>query len=118
MDELKIERITDEELAQFSDSDLRAAYLYYLMNRGYTYDEKIIKEEASDEAGEVRPRGMAQVHGALIEARHDAEEVLDGSCRVHQLVRLELGDGDGHVDFINGTGNVYAVTIVEALRHG
>ena len=49
LDELKIERITDEELAQFSDSDLRAAYLYYLMNRGYTYDEKIIKEEASDE---------------------------------------------------------------------
>lgn len=49
LDELKIERITDEELAQFSDTDLQAAYLYYLMNRGYTYDEKIIKEEATDE---------------------------------------------------------------------
>ena len=49
LDELKIERITDEELAQFSDADLKAAYLYYLMNRGYTYDEKIIKEEATDE---------------------------------------------------------------------
>ena len=49
LDELKIERITGEELAQFSDADLQAAYLYYLMNRGYTYDEKIIKEEATDE---------------------------------------------------------------------
>ena len=49
LDELKIERITDEELAQFSDTDLQAAYLYYLMNRGYTYDEKIIKDEASDQ---------------------------------------------------------------------
>ena len=42
LEELKIERITDEELASFTDSDLKAAYLYYLMNKGYTYDEKII----------------------------------------------------------------------------
>ena len=49
LEELKIERITDEELASFTDSDLKAAYLYYLMNKGYTYDEKIIKEEATDE---------------------------------------------------------------------
>ena len=49
LEELKIERITDEELASFTDDDLKAAYLYYLMNKGYTYDEKIIKEEATDE---------------------------------------------------------------------
>lgn len=47
--ELKIERITEEELATFTDADLKAAYLYYLMNKGYTYDEKTIKEEATDE---------------------------------------------------------------------
>ena len=47
--ELKIKRITDSELNSFSEEDLRAAYLYYLMNRGYTYDEKIIKDEASDQ---------------------------------------------------------------------
>ena len=48
LEELKIERITDSELATFTDADLKAAYLYYLMNKGYTYDEKIIKEEATD----------------------------------------------------------------------
>lgn len=49
LDELKIERITEKELATFTEADLKAAYLYYLMNKGYTYDEKIIKEEATDE---------------------------------------------------------------------
>ena len=49
LEELKIERITDSELASFTEEDLRAAYLYYLMNKGYTYDEKTIKEEATDQ---------------------------------------------------------------------
>lgn len=49
LDELKIERITEEELATFTEADLKAAYLYYLMNKGYTYDEKTIKGEATDE---------------------------------------------------------------------
>ena len=48
LEELKIERITDNELDKFSDSDLKAAYLYYLMNKGYTYDEKTIKVNAED----------------------------------------------------------------------
>jgi len=39
----KIERITIEELSAFTDVDKEAAYLYYLMNKGYSYDEKIIK---------------------------------------------------------------------------
>lgn len=46
--ELKIERITDSEIGSFNDSDIRAGYLYYLMNRGYSYEEKIIKSNASD----------------------------------------------------------------------
>ena len=49
LEELKIERITDSELASFTEEDLKAAYLYYLMNHGYTYEEKIIKENASDQ---------------------------------------------------------------------
>lgn len=49
LEELKIKRITEEELASFTEEDTKAAYLYYLMNKGYTYDEKVIKEEASDE---------------------------------------------------------------------
>ncbi len=40
---LKLERVTLEELENFSQEDQAAAYLYYLMNKGYTYDEKVIK---------------------------------------------------------------------------
>ena len=43
--ELKIERVTEEELSSFTDEDNKASYLYYLMNKGYSYDDKIIKNE-------------------------------------------------------------------------
>ncbi len=47
---LKIERITTYDLSFLNEQDKQAAYLYYLMNKGYYYDEKIIKdEEVSDE---------------------------------------------------------------------
>ena len=50
IENLKISRISDEELNKFSDEDNKAAYLYYLMNKGYTYDEKVIKyDDVSDE---------------------------------------------------------------------
>lgn len=49
LEELKIERITEEELSIFSEEDLEVAYLYYLMNHGYTYEEKNIKVDATDE---------------------------------------------------------------------
>ncbi len=45
---LKLERITSEELSKYNDLDKEAAYIYYLMNTGYYYDEKIIKTYASD----------------------------------------------------------------------
>lgn len=48
LEEFKIKRITEEELGSLNDIDLKAAYLFYLMNKGYTYDEKIIKENATD----------------------------------------------------------------------
>ncbi len=43
--EMKIKRITDEELNSMSEEDNRAAYLYYLMNKGYAYDEKTIRTD-------------------------------------------------------------------------
>ncbi len=48
IEELKIERITLEELEKFDETDLKTAYLYYLMNRGYAYEEKTIKSNATD----------------------------------------------------------------------
>ncbi len=48
LERLKIERVTDEELSVYEEIDKEAAYIYYLMRHGYSYDEKVIKEEASD----------------------------------------------------------------------
>ena len=42
IERLKKERITDDELNSLSSDDLEAAYIYYLMNKGYSYSEKII----------------------------------------------------------------------------
>ena len=44
----KIERVSDEEISLYNDTDKKAAYIYYLMNNGYSYDEKIIKKNVSD----------------------------------------------------------------------
>ena len=41
--ELIYERITEEELNSLNDLDKEAAYIYYLMNKGYSYAEKVIK---------------------------------------------------------------------------
>lgn len=46
---LKIDRITEEDLSALTEEDKKAAYLYYLMKNGYSYEEHIIKENASDE---------------------------------------------------------------------
>lgn len=43
LDNLIYERITDEELSVYDEVGKEAAYIYYLMNKGYSYAEKIIK---------------------------------------------------------------------------
>ncbi len=48
LEELKLKRISTEELAKLTDEDLEVAYLYYLMNKGYTYEEKTIKSDVTD----------------------------------------------------------------------
>ena len=42
---LEKKRITNEELEALTDDDREAAYIYYLMNKGYSYAEKTIKNE-------------------------------------------------------------------------
>ena len=44
IENLKLERI-DEQLDKLEEKDKKAAYIYYLMNQGYSYDEKVIKKE-------------------------------------------------------------------------
>jgi len=43
IEEMELSRISSEDLLKFSEEDNKAAYLYYLMNKGYTYDEKVIR---------------------------------------------------------------------------
>ena len=43
--EFKILRIKKSKIKKMKFSDKKAAYLYYLMNKGYSYQEKIIKDE-------------------------------------------------------------------------
>ena len=45
IDSYKRERITKEELEEYGEIDKKAAYIYYLMNKGYYYSEKVIKND-------------------------------------------------------------------------
>ena len=50
-DDLKImryERITEEMLNKFNEIDRKAAHIYALMNKGYSYESKIIADEIDD----------------------------------------------------------------------
>lgn len=49
IENLKLDRITDKDLENYTELDKKAAYLYYLMNHGYSYEEKVIKSNATDE---------------------------------------------------------------------
>ena len=49
INELKLKRITDKDLSIFNEKDKKAAYIYYLMNKGYSYEEKTIAQDVSEE---------------------------------------------------------------------
>lgn len=42
---LKMERIPKDDISSFGELDRKAAYIYYLMNNGYSYNENIIKKK-------------------------------------------------------------------------
>lgn len=50
IEKYKMERITKEELEKLTEEDRKAAYIFYLMNKGYAYQEKIIKNENVSDA--------------------------------------------------------------------
>ncbi len=49
IEELKIKRISAEEISFYTEEEIEVIQLFYLMNKGYTYDEKIIKSDCSEE---------------------------------------------------------------------
>ena len=46
---IKKNLVTDDDLKIYSDTDKKAIYLYYLMHQGYSYLEKIVKENCTME---------------------------------------------------------------------
>lgn len=48
LEELKLSRIATEKL-NFQEEEIKIAYIFYLMNKGYAYEEKIIKSDVSEE---------------------------------------------------------------------
>lgn len=61
---IKNNRITDEMLSTLTEEDLKAAYIYYLMNNGYYYDEKIIKEDnVTDEEYALVAENLSELNG-------------------------------------------------------
>lgn len=45
IEELKLERITNDDISSYNEIDKEACYIYNLMNKGYYYTEKIIKNK-------------------------------------------------------------------------
>lgn len=43
LEKMIYDRITEKELSKYEEKDKEVAYIYYLMNKGYSYAEKIIK---------------------------------------------------------------------------
>ncbi len=66
IEDLKINRITDEELGVYTEIDKEAAYVYYLMNNGYYYDEKVIKDNASDQEYAFVAQNLSKLKGVSI----------------------------------------------------
>ncbi len=66
IEKLKVDRITDEELSIYSNLDKEAAYIYFLMGNGYYYDEKIIKEDATDEEYAYVAQNLSELKGVSI----------------------------------------------------
>ncbi len=61
---LKEERITEEELNRYQDIDREAAYIYTLMNDGYSFAEKVIKsKKVTDEEYAVIAENLEDLQG-------------------------------------------------------
>ena len=56
---LKLSRIAKDELDKYTDDDKKVIYIYYLMNNGYFYEEKLIKK------GDISDSELANISEAL-----------------------------------------------------
>ena len=70
----KIERVTEEDLAIYGENDKKAAYIYALMNTGYSYAEKVIKDtNVTDEEYALVAENLSNLPG--VDVKLDWERV-------------------------------------------
>ena len=60
---IKKDLVTDDDLNIYNESDKKTIYLYYLMHHGYSYMEKIIKENCSMEEFMYFSENAHNLHG-------------------------------------------------------
>ena len=64
IEDMELERITEEDLSVYSEHDRKAAYIYTLMNTGYSYAEKVIKNtDVKDEEYALISENLSKLKG-------------------------------------------------------
>ncbi|MBR2840976.1 MAG: penicillin-binding protein 2 [Bacilli bacterium] len=64
IEDMQLERITEEDLSIYSEHDRKAAYIYTLMNTGYSYAEKVIKnKDVKDEEYALISENLSKLKG-------------------------------------------------------
>lgn len=64
IENLKLQRVTIEELSEYNELDKEAAYIYYLMTNGYSFSEKVIKNvNVSDEEYALVAENLSDLKG-------------------------------------------------------
>lgn len=81
IENLKISRISEDDLNILNESDKKAAYLYYLMRSGYSYQEKIIKKDVTDEEYSYFAENECYGSGFYTEIRWGREYLYGDSFR-------------------------------------
>ncbi len=101
IENLKISRITTEELEKLSELDKKAALIYYLMNKGYSYEIKKIKtKEVTDEEIAYIVENMDNLSGFKISSSYDRvylyqdtfKSLLGNISTIEQGLPMELKD--------------------------
>ena len=64
IEKYKLERIDEDDLKEYNEDDKKAAYIYTLMNTGYSYAEKVIKDtDVTDEEYALVAENLSKLDG-------------------------------------------------------
>ncbi len=125
--ELKLERLNNE-ISSYTPNDINAIKIYYLMQNGYSYDNKIIKENISDkECARISELNISSVtcevswqrlynydslnsiYGSLGSIpSEEIKEYLDNGYNINDIVGISYLEKE-YEDYLKGTKDLYQV---------